>query len=517
MSKRKLRKVSNIFLILFINVIFILLFLTNYESQEFSGVSFEQLLFTLVTSEGTSTSVIVDGFIYVVLRLLLVDLILFIMFLVYKNILKDKKTYINISFKNKRIKFRLFPIHFIIKFIFVLFFALSVVNYAYYKFGIDDYLNAKTSNFIRDNYVDARSVSIEAPSEKKNLIYIYVESLETSLFSNSNGGNFKSSVIPNLEDLASNNINFSASNKLGGANLIDGAGWTMGALVSSTSGVPLKLTVSSNDESNDCVGYSEFLPGVYSIGDVLKDNGYSNYFMLGSDAAFAGRDVYFSEHGDYQIYDYNYAKNERWISSSYSVWWGYEDAKLYDFAKKQLKEIADEDEPFNFTMLTADTHFTDGYVDDSCETPYSEHYLNSYHCSDSMLGDFIRWIQKQDFYDDTVIVITGDHLTMQSNIIDMFDYDNEDNRYVYNVYLNTDKDTDNVKNREFNALDFYPTTLSALGFEIEGNRLGLGTDLFSGDETLTEKYGIKELGDRLRDKSSFYNDVLLQDTFSSCN
>ena len=62
MSKRKLRKVSNIFLILFINVIFILLFLTIYESQEFSGVSFEQLLFTLVTSEGTSTSVIVDVF-----------------------------------------------------------------------------------------------------------------------------------------------------------------------------------------------------------------------------------------------------------------------------------------------------------------------------------------------------------------------------------------------------------------------------------------------------------------------
>ena len=391
------------------------------------------------------------------------------------------------------------------------------MNYAYYKFGIDDYLNTKTSNFIRDNYVDARSVSIEAPSEKKNLIYIYVESLETSLFSNSNGGNFKSSVIPNLEDLASNNINFSASNKLGGANLIDGAGWTMGALVSSTSGVPLKLTVSSNNESNDCRGYNTFLPGVYSIGDVLKDNGYSNYFMLGSDAAFAGRDVYFSEHGDYQIYDYNYAKNEGWISAGYSVWWGYEDAKLYNFAKKQLKEIADEDEPFNFTMLTADTHFTDGYVDESCDTPYNEHYLNSYHCSDSMLGDFVKWIQKQDFYDDTVIVITGDHLTMQSNIIDMFDYDNEDNRYVYNVYLNTDKDTDNVKNREFNALDFYPTTLSALGFEIEGDRLGLGTDLFSGEETLTEKYGIKELDDRLRDKSSFYNDVLLQDTFSSCN
>ena len=31
-------------------------------------------------------------------------------------------------------------------------------------------------------------------------------------------------------------------------------------------------------------------------------------------------------------------------------------------------EIAKEDEPFNFTMLTTDTHFTDGYVENFCKT-----------------------------------------------------------------------------------------------------------------------------------------------------
>ena len=514
MSKRKLRKVSNIFLILFINVIFILLFLTIYESQEFSGVSFEQLLFTLVTSEGTSTSVIVDGFIYVVLRLFLVDLILFIMFLVYKNILKDKKTYINISFKNKRIKFRLFPVHFIIKFTAVLIFALITVVYAYYTLGIDTYLNTKKSNFIRDNYVDARSVSIESPEHKKNLIYIYVESLETSLLSYNNGGNFNKSIIPNLEKLANNNINFSESKKLGGSNMSYGTSWTMGGLVGSTSGIPLKFSLSSNYIANNCLVYNEFLPGVYSIGDVLNENGYNNYFMLGSDSAFAGRDVYFSEHGNYTIYDYKYAKEEGWIDKDYYTWWGYEDSKLYDFAKEKLVEISKSGELFNFTMLTADTHFVDGYVDKSCDTPYDEHYLNAYHCMDSMLGDFVSWIQKQDFYKDTVVVITGDHLTMQSNITDMFDYDNE--RYVFNVYLNTDKSTERSKNRKFNSFDYYPTTLSALGFKIEGNRLGLGTNLFSNKKTLTEKYGADVLDEKLHDNSTFYDDILVQDTFKNC-
>ena len=38
----------------------------------------------------------------------------------------------------------------------------------------------------------------------------------------------------------------------------------------------------------------------------------------------------------------------------------------------------------------------------------------------------------------------------------------------------------------------FPSTLSALGVEIEGDRLGIGTDLFSGTPTLCEKLGEEE-------------------------
>ena len=41
---------------------------------------------------------------------------------------------------------------------------------------------------------------------------------------------------------------------------------------------------------------------------------------------------------------------------------GYEDQKLFENAKEKLSEIGIKDEPFNFTMLTVDTHFEDGYV-----------------------------------------------------------------------------------------------------------------------------------------------------------
>ena len=46
------------------------------------------------------------------------------------------------------------------------------------------------------------------------------------------------------------------------------------------------------------------------------------------------------------------------------------------------------------------------------------------------------------------------------------------------------------KNVNITIFDDFPTTLSAMGAEIEGDRLGLGTNLFSAKETLSEKEGV---------------------------
>ena len=42
-----------------------------------------------------------------------------------------------------------------------------------------------------------------------------------------------------------------------------------------------------------------------------------------------------------------------------------------------------------------------------------------------------------------------------------------------------------------------------MGVEIPGNRLGLGTNLFSGESTLTEKFGKKEEKKELEERSDF--------------
>ena len=56
------------------------------------------------------------------------------------------------------------------------------------------------------------------------------------------------------------------------------------------------------------------------------------------------------------------------------------------------------------------------------------------HCSSKQVTEFVSWIQQQDFYENTTIVISGDHLTMDSDFCENIDPDYT--RTVYNVIIN---------------------------------------------------------------------------------
>ena len=66
-----------------------------------------------------------------------------------------------------------------------------------------------------------------------------------------------------------------------------------------------------------------------------------------------------------------------------------------------------------------------------------------------------------------------------------------------------------TKNRIFSTMDLFPTTLSAMGVKIEGNRLGLGTNLFSNEETLIQKYNETYVNLEFLKRSKFYNKNIL--------
>lgn len=366
------------------------------------------------------------------------------------------------------------------------------------------YVHEKTT-FYEENYVDAKDVAIKFPEKKRNLIYIYLESMEMTYASADVGGAMDENYIPELTDLAMENIDFSAEGCLNGAYSLSGTTFTTAAIVADTSGTPINTSLMSNEAVNAWnYGEKSILPGVWTLGDVLQEEGYRQMFLIGSNGAFGGRGSYMKAHGGYQVKDYNSALAEGRIPEGYYVWWGYEDEKLIAYAKEELQMLAEGNEPFNFTMLTADTHFTDGYLCPRCEQRYEEQYSNVIACSSRMIAEFVSWILEQDFYENTTIIIAGDHPTMDSGYIERRNAQNFDRRVYVTIIHPADGCKEKERERDYSTFDLYPTTLAALGAEIEGDQLGLGVNLFSEKETLYEKYGKDYLDAELLKSSKYY-------------
>lgn len=387
----------------------------------------------------------------------------------------------------------------------------------YDELDVKEYLvsQKKESHFIEQNYVDPRTTKITFPEQKRNLIYIYLESMESTFASKGDGGGLDFNCILELTTLAEENTNFSDSDKLGGGYPAYGGTWTMAGIFSQTSGIPIKNSEQTDDVNATLAEQSSFSSQARNLEDILADEGYNQCFMIGSDATFGGRRAYFESHGKGQteICDYNTAKENGQIPEDYYVWWGYEDQKLFANAQEKLTELSSKDEPFNFTMLTVDTHFEDGYVCEQCQNEFGDNqYANVMACSSRQVDAFVKWIQQQPFYENTTIVISGDHLTMDSDFCNDVSEDYE--RSVYNVFINLpeglDTSFEKTHSREFATLDMFPTTLAAMGVTIEGDRLALGVNLFSDEQTLTEQYGRKGLDKELMKKSKFY-DMLIND------
>ncbi len=354
-------------------------------------------------------------------------------------------------------------------------------------------------DFIGDNYADPEKVSITFPEKKRNLIFIYLESVEMSFADPKNGGIFDENLIPELTELGKEGEDFSGGDTtLEGGVSLSGTNWTMGAMFGQTSGIPLQVSIGGNGMSNQ----DEFFPDLVTLGDILEDQGYTQKLLIGSAAKFGGRDTYFAQHGEYEMLDYNWAKDTGKIPEDYKVWWGYEDRKLYDFAKEELETLASKDEPFNLSILTVDTHFENGYVCPLCKKEHGDNqYANVFSCASRQACEFVEWLKQQPFYENTTVILSGDHPTMDKDFCN--DVPKEYQRRTFFTVLNGVGEPKITEDRKYTTLDIFPTTLSSMGVDIEGGRLGLGTDLYSDQKTLLEEYGFDELEAKVSTPSRF--------------
>lgn len=396
-------------------------------------------------------------------------------------------------------------------FIFSIIALVGGITYGFKKLDLMEIVKEffSDSTYYSDNYVDPRTVKMSFPAKKRNLIHIYLESVENSYLSKDLGGYMDVNLMPELTELSNEGVHFTEGEKFGGPYETYGSSWSSAAMVNINAGIPLKVPIEGNSYGKS----GKFLPGAVAIGDILEAQGYNQTFMVGCNADFGGLTTFYETHGNYNVFDHETAKERGLIPQDYDVWWGYEDDKLYEYAKEEILRLYNEGAPFNFTMETADTHFPDGYLSENAETKYDSQYANVIAYSTKEAVKFIRWIQEQPFYENTTIVVTGDHLSMDKNFFTNFDKDYH--RTIFNLILNAPVEPVDTKNRRFAPFDFYPTMLASLGVEIDGNRLALGTNLFSDRKTLLEESNWDILNEGLRSKSKFFMNEIIDESKNS--
>ena len=91
------------------------------------------------------------------------------------------------------------------------------------------------------------------------------------------------------------------------------------------------------------------------------------------------------------------------------------DSFILNFAKNRLLELKKDDDLFNLTILTTDTHAPCRYLDPKCRKDKKnlnnkvDNLSNTVLCTSRNINEFIKFLNKK-FPNNLDVVILGDHL-----------------------------------------------------------------------------------------------------------
>ena len=306
------------------------------------------------------------------------------------------------------------------------------------------------------HYKSPADVAFQLPNPPKNLILIYVESLESTY---QDATLFGRNLLAPLTDITPSSISFHQFEQTRGAE------WTIAGMVASECGIPLKL-ISVFGRNIVGKNVSQFLPGAICLSDVLQQQGYENVFLNGPSLAFAGVANFLKTH-HYKVI----LGKEEWLSKGFNAFdmfgWGFPDDLLFQQAKLKLNQLMSRKKPFNLTLLTIDTH---GRLNKTCRARGATDFQGIVECTANEVADFIHYIDSQGWMERVVIVVTGDHLAMVNSVSNQLAA--SPSRYVFNLIINQrplQKSRDTILH-----VDLFPTILNALGITWSGNQLALG-------------------------------------------
>jgi phosphoglycerol transferase len=317
-------------------------------------------------------------------------------------------------------------------------------------------------------YYLPQEFSPQTKDHKKNLIILYVESLETSLRSDKVFG--ENLLAPIDRNFKKEPLNLYQS---------PGTSWTIAGMVSSQCGVPLQGYMGNRLSHKN----GKILASARCLSDYLSDMGYQQYFYVGPDLKFSGMDKFYSAHGYENLIGLEQIKQLGIEQRLFTGWGGgVHDDTLLEIAYKQINSLHRAGTAFSVSIITTDNHAPDGKPSERCtESELASGFRGTFRCTSRQVGFFLEKLRDAGILENTVVILMGDHLFMNNPSQNNF-FSQVQHRFVYFNFIDPAIPSSLHQRDRLTHFDVAPTILEMMtGYTGKYTRLGLGRSLFEPD------------------------------------
>lgn len=330
-------------------------------------------------------------------------------------------------------------------------------------------------DYIKENVHIEENSDMFGVAEGKNIIWINAESLQSFVINNTVNGE---EVTPFLNRLIEDKDTYYFDNfyeQTGQGNTSDSEFLVENSLY------PL---------SRGAVFFTHGGNEYHATPEILGENGYTSAVLHANNGSFWNRFQMYDSLGFDKFYDEKFYD----IYPENSVGWGLKDKPFFEQSMKHLQSL---EEPFYAKFITLTNHFPFelGEEDRSID-PYNSNSntLNNYFPAvrymDEALEEFFEDLKSTDLYEDSIIIIMGDHIGISANhnkamsmYLDKEEITPFDQVQLQRVPLLIHIPDDNkgkTISHVSGQIDIKPTILNLLGID-QKKDIYFGNDLFADD------------------------------------
>ncbi|KAA0549422.1 LTA synthase family protein [Bacillus sp. BGMRC 2118] len=149
--------------------------------------------------------------------------------------------------------------------------------------------------------------------------------------------------------------------------------------------------------------------------EIIKEHGYYSAVLHANNKSFWNRDIMYQSLG----YDHFFEVNDYIINDENSIGWGLKDKDFFDQSISHLKALP---EPYYAKFITLTNHFPfELGEEDKMINEYTSNsrtlnrYFPTVRYMDDALKDFVQRLKDEGMYEDSIIILYGDHYGISEN------------------------------------------------------------------------------------------------------